>query len=971
MRAVRKVFCWSLLLGLGPMRLLAFDLDALPQKTGQVFMVDDFDFKITESDKGLNCFSGNGGAVNQPAPGAGVDPNAILSIATHSYGTTGGCMQLVFNFAGQGEAFGGAFMSLFGLTDTKVELTGSGLEPASSTTFSNYFANFNNLYGAWLPMSNRSIDRVAFEARLAAGSSGVVMKVELSDEAGFDIFGRVALTSTVWQTYELVRADFNQSVQGNNNTAPFDWSRVNILSLLVEHTNSADHISNPETATVLIDNVRLLDRDGLYPNLDAVTNIGGGLNPGFARPFLDYMRGLSFLYFLDFASTDIRTGGIIQDRGSFADLMTAGGVGFQLTAYVVGAERGYIARTVSVQRVKSILDVLWNHPQGTNRVGTIGYKGFFYHFLDIAGLRKQNFDVGATVDLDESKNTVELSVIDTALALAGVITARQYFTGDDPDEQQIRTWADAIVGRVEWPFMLCSLPGGSNQFYLGWKPNEVRDDEGSWGRFKLPDAQSNGCYSSKLVDGVEKPATLDYYTDEGLLILVLAMSSPVASNRIDRAVWDGMTREGTSFVKTYPGSLFTYQFLSVWMDTRIMDADNHAVWPVSFFENTREAIAAARNYASSNAASGSGLGSNAWGFSAAEGPFDAYYAESAPPLAIAQSGEGQQELYEAENAAGSGINIYRDKASGFYTRRFETITPTNEIILTFDLAGTNQLALALRYSNDGGSDALKVMLDGAMEVGTWVTTDTRLPGGTAGSGWNEFQWTSALMVTGRLASGTHTVSVQQASGDFYGVDLDAIRITGQRPADSGTLTVYALGSAIVHEPEWGLQALWHAARLDLNGDGKPDLLHPRFGFADAYNVDISHARAGLLSINGLLRTQGAWLNPVGFAIDQGPMMVLLDNYLNEQQIPRLFMAYPPLTNALPALFTNPPVFYTSAEASNTLRMKWTGVRNSSLEMTPRLLAPDWTPVISNKMTNAYAMPMGTTNQAYFRVRAHK
>jgi len=136
-------------------------------------------------------------------------------------------------------------------------------------------------------------------------------------------------------------------------------------------------------------------------------------------------------------------------------------------------------------------------------------------------------------------NTVELSTIDTALAVAGVVTAGQYFDGNTPVETEIRSMANDIYGRVNWNFM---LDPQSNQFYLGWKPTENRYNDDTHGRYLLDDAQHAGQYSSKSVNGVESPATIDYYTDEGLLIALLAMGSPTPAYRVGPQVWDAMYR---------------------------------------------------------------------------------------------------------------------------------------------------------------------------------------------------------------------------------------------------------------------------------------------------------------------------------------------------------------------------------------------------------------------------------------------
>jgi hypothetical protein len=65
-----------------------------------------------------------------------------------------------------------------------------------------------------------------------------------------------------------------------------------------------------------------------------------------------------------------------------------------------------------------------------------GYKGFYYHFLDMkTGKRVWQ---------------CEVSLIDTTLLLAGVLAACVYFSEDTPDENEIRERADAIYRRIDW-----------------------------------------------------------------------------------------------------------------------------------------------------------------------------------------------------------------------------------------------------------------------------------------------------------------------------------------------------------------------------------------------------------------------------------------------------------------------------------------------------------------------------------------
>jgi hypothetical protein len=666
----------------------------------------------------------------------------------------------------------------------------------------------------------------------------------------------------------------------------------------------------------------LVDTDGKYPDLSKIQSLtGDGLNPNYQDAFLDLIRATSSLYFLDWASTDPRTGGIVQDRSTFADLMTVGGVGFQLSSYVIDAERGYLSREASALRVRNILRVLYTHPQGTDRIGTIGYKGFFYHFLGIDGLRKLNFDFKDTTDVDESLNTVELSTIDTALAIAGVVTAGQYFNGSSDIEKEIKDLANQIYACVDWKFMLDDARfTNTKQFFLGWKPNESRDDDsGHFGRYKLNDDPHSpkGQYSSKEdSNGVEIPATLDYYTDEGLLIVLLAMGSPDPNHRLGREVWDAMIREDENglFVKTYLGSLFTYQFASVWLDTQKMGTDNHPAKPVNFFENTHKAIQATRDYAIANPKGHATLNGNRWGLSATEGPFDNYFAEAAPPAAIHPEGNepmayvfgsGGPILLEGENGTGDANKImYRSNASGGLTR---WLHDGETSIIDFNLSGTAKYEFKVRYSNDGPADTVQIGIDG-LPVGEFVTEDTRPLGGYSGCGWNNFFESNELGDI-NVAPGHREVLVTIVNDDYYGVEIDSVTLTPEpvlRPLEVGTVTNYGIGSSIVHTPTEAIAGLWNNAHHEnLNHGGTPDLLHPRFGFADAFNLNVADAvieSAVDPNESRILRADGPWVNYTGFAIDHGPMLIMIDNYLNEQFIPRLFMSQSNIRDALLKLF---------------------------------------------------------------------
>ena len=952
--------------------LTAADLP-LPQKVGETFLVDDFDFKVTKLDLGFNYFGGNMGTLNNPPPSPTNSEITSLSLSPESFGTVGGSLRTGVNFTNQPSVgpFGGAFIHLFGLSDTKVRLDGLPQEPTNTTTFPGSYLNFNNFFGEMATMQNRTIDRVLLEARLEAGSPQVSVKLELRDAGGLTIYARRLLTTTNWVTVSLIRADFSRG-----DVAAFDWTKVKFFSAIVERRHVVDEVDNPVSSAFLLDNVRLADDDGLYPNLAAIAALDGSLRPEFARAFLDLVRARSFQYFLDFDSTDPRTGGAIQDRGPFADLMSIGGVGFQLSAYVVGAERGYIARTNSADCTVKLLRALYNGPQGTNRVGVAGYRGFFYHFWGIDGLRKQNFDFTATTDLNETLNTVEVSPIDTALALAGVVVSGRYFDRNDPIENEIRALAEAIFARVDWPFMLQTLSDGKKQFALAWKPNETRDDtNGLYGRFLLNDGYGTGQFASKsvLVSGVptEAAATLDYYTDEGLLIILLAMASPDPAHRVGRTPWDDLIRTGTPFVKTYPGSLFTYQFFSVWLDTFRLGRDNHAVQPLNFFDNTRTAILTARQYAINRPLGLPSPAADFWSWSACDGAFDSYFAETAPPLALAKNGSvvmGANLLKtEGENMLGDGTINWQSNASNVRTRY---LLNGQQAQTSVNIPAAGTFEVQARYSNDGPSDTVTIRVDGNT-VGSLTTSNTLPPGGNPGDGWNNFiTVTNVAQVA--LSAGNHEVVVG-ATTDTYGVEIDWVGLNSPEvlhPLDSGVLTVYGVGSSMVHAPTEALSALWAAARLDLNQDGKPDLFHPRFGFADAFCKDITDASVVTNpGDSNVLRRTGAWLNHTGFAIDHGPMLLLLDNYLSGNFMPKLFMSHARIQDALATVFPSQRVIRQLSVTGSNVALEWAGFDTPVVvETKTNLAAGTWTAVTGLLTTNQVSLPRNSSDQSYFRLR---
>src|SRR5688572_13979089 len=174
-----------------------------------------------------------------------------------------------------------------------------------------------------------------------------------------------------------------------------------------------------------------------------------------ARPVstntLDDVQQRTFQWFWD--TTNPRNG-LVPDRWPTKSFSSVAAVGFGLVACGIGAERGYITRDQAKERTLTTLRFFWNAPQGDQPRGVTGYRGFFYHFIDM--------------ETGERFQTVELSSIDTSLFIAGALFSQSYFDRDDPGEREIRELAEKLYARIEWPFYQVHSPA----ITMSWKPEQ-------------------------------------------------------------------------------------------------------------------------------------------------------------------------------------------------------------------------------------------------------------------------------------------------------------------------------------------------------------------------------------------------------------------------------------------------------------------------------------------------------------------
>lgn len=298
---------------------------------------------------------------------------------------------------------------------------------------------------------------------------------------------------------------------------------------------------------------------------------------------LDSLQYSAFRFFWYEANP---SNGLIKDRNTSGSPSSIASVGFGLSAICVGVDRGWVAREAAKDRVLTTLKTFWEKPQGSAASGTIGYKGFFYHFLDMTtATRVWNS---------------ELSSIDTGLLLAGILDAQQYFTEVDSIETLIRAYADSIYRRVDWNWMRNFNPG----IMMEWKPETQFGTLGYW---------------------------IGY--NEAMILYILALGSP--TKPVPTTAWQawtsGYTWEtyyGYSYIPFPP--LFGHQYSHCWVDFRNI-RDAYMRWrDIDYFENSRRATLAQRDYCIDNPSNFVGYSDSVWGLTASDGP-SGYAARGAPP----------------------------------------------------------------------------------------------------------------------------------------------------------------------------------------------------------------------------------------------------------------------------------------------------------------------------------------------------
>ncbi len=284
--------------------------------------------------------------------------------------------------------------------------------------------------------------------------------------------------------------------------------------------------------------------------------------------FLEEVSRASFQFFRECAHPKT---GMVKDVGRLVDskynnVSSIAATGFGLTGLCIADQRGWIKRREATERTRTALRFLWREMPHE--------RGFYYHFVD--------WQSGKRVW------RCELSSIDTAILLCGVLSCRQHFA-----DTEIQELATKIFDRVDWQWMLCHGPFLRH----GWTPEE-------------------GFLTAQW----------DTYC-EHMMLYLLAIGA--REHAIPAATWNAWHRPtmnygGQSYIDT-DAPLFIHQYSHAWFDFR-RQHDGHA----NYFRNSVLATQMHRRFCTELGDEFPHYSDELWGITASESP-NGYVVWGGPP----------------------------------------------------------------------------------------------------------------------------------------------------------------------------------------------------------------------------------------------------------------------------------------------------------------------------------------------------
>ncbi len=285
--------------------------------------------------------------------------------------------------------------------------------------------------------------------------------------------------------------------------------------------------------------------------------------------FLDEVEKASFQFFWEQGNPKT---GMVQDRanvrgGPEGIVASIAATGFGLTALCIGTERKYIGAGDARERVFAALNFLWKKLPN--------HRGFFYHW--------------ANINTGERVWDSEISSVDTAILLCGILTCREYFR--HPAVVQL---ANLILDRVDWSW----LAEDTSLLSHGWTP-EVGFLPSRW----------------------------DYYS-ELMMMYLLGLGS--SSHPLQEATWNAWKRltfeyDGLRYIGSF-APLFVHQYSQAWFDFR-GKRDKYA----DYFRNSTIATEVHRRFCIELSKQFPDYSDELWGITASDAPDKRYVVWGGPP----------------------------------------------------------------------------------------------------------------------------------------------------------------------------------------------------------------------------------------------------------------------------------------------------------------------------------------------------
>lgn len=292
---------------------------------------------------------------------------------------------------------------------------------------------------------------------------------------------------------------------------------------------------------------------------------------------LDMVQEYTFRYFWDFAH---EASGMARERNTSGNTVTSGGSGFGIMTIPVGIERGFITREQGVTRTLKILDFLSTADR---------FHGAWSHWI--------NGNTGKVIPFSQKDNGGDL--VETAFMAQGLLTIRQYFDGDTPEEEEIVRKATELWEGIEWDWY---RRNDSPSIYWHWSP-------------------SNNWDMNMTVTG----------WNEAAIVYLLAIASP--THGVPATMWNTGWAKNSNYTngkefyghrlhvgRDYGGPLFFAHYSFLGFDPRDK-SDGYA----NYFDQNRNHSLVQQAYCEENSKGYKGYSAQCWGLTASDDP-DGYLA---------------------------------------------------------------------------------------------------------------------------------------------------------------------------------------------------------------------------------------------------------------------------------------------------------------------------------------------------------